>query len=180
MGASNVAVWEPRDGSDTLPRSLGRVAEWQTRWLQVPVSFGTWGFKSPFAHKTAVRLNRIDKGHELERVRDPFLWGDFRRLPGFCRPIPVIVEAHPFDAGSVSDRRSYGACRQVTRRKIFDTITLSKVFREGRLEEPDFLARIYDLDTMPSTDSRYRTAPGDIWKSGQQPRRLARRLGAYR
>jgi hypothetical protein len=30
---------------------LGRVAEWQTRWLQVPVSFGTWGFKSPFAHK---------------------------------------------------------------------------------------------------------------------------------
>ena len=36
--------------SDTLPRLLGRVAEWQTRWLQVPVSFGTWGFKSPFAH----------------------------------------------------------------------------------------------------------------------------------
>lgn len=36
---------------DKLPRSLGRVAEWQTRWLQVPVSFGTWGFKSPFAHK---------------------------------------------------------------------------------------------------------------------------------
>jgi hypothetical protein len=27
------------------------VAEWQTRWLQVPVSFGTWGFKSPFAHR---------------------------------------------------------------------------------------------------------------------------------
>jgi hypothetical protein len=30
----------------------GRVAEWQTRWLQVPVSFGTWGFKSPFAHQS--------------------------------------------------------------------------------------------------------------------------------
>src|SRR5271156_1973656 len=29
----------------------GRVAEWQTRWLQVPVSFGTWGVKSPFAHR---------------------------------------------------------------------------------------------------------------------------------
>lgn len=36
------------------PSCLGRVAEWQTRWLQVPVSFGTWGFKSPFAHSTAV------------------------------------------------------------------------------------------------------------------------------
>lgn len=34
----------------------GRVAEWQTRWLQVPVSFGTWGFKSPFAHRTVRRV----------------------------------------------------------------------------------------------------------------------------
>jgi hypothetical protein len=29
-----------------------RVAEWQTRWLQVPVSARTWGFKSPLAHHT--------------------------------------------------------------------------------------------------------------------------------
>ena len=38
---------------DDMPAEFGghgRVAEWQTRWLQVPVSFGTWGFKSPFAH----------------------------------------------------------------------------------------------------------------------------------
>src|SRR5215217_3170032 len=27
-----------------------RVAERQTRWLQVPVSARTWGFKSPLAH----------------------------------------------------------------------------------------------------------------------------------
>lgn len=52
----------------------------------------------------------------------------------------------------------------VTRRKIFDTISLSKVLWEGRLEEPDFLARIYDLDSMPSTDSRYKSAAGDIWQ----------------
>lgn len=36
--------------SGMVLRLFGRVAEWQTRWLQVPVSFGTWGFKSPFAH----------------------------------------------------------------------------------------------------------------------------------
>ena len=34
---------------------FGRVAEWQTGWLQVPVSFGTWGFKSPFAHPNSCR-----------------------------------------------------------------------------------------------------------------------------
>ena len=27
-----------------------RVAEWQTRWLQVPVLERAWGFKSPLAH----------------------------------------------------------------------------------------------------------------------------------
>lgn len=31
-------------------RSCARVAERQTRWLQVPVSERVWGFKSPLAH----------------------------------------------------------------------------------------------------------------------------------
>ena len=47
-------------GAATVIRSrrrFGRVAEWQTRWLQVPVSFGTWGFKSPFAHKVRFSSN---------------------------------------------------------------------------------------------------------------------------
>ncbi|CAN5371233.1 hypothetical protein BH09ACT8_BH09ACT8_05280 [soil metagenome] len=51
---------------------------------------------------------------------------------------------------------------QVTRRRIVDTTTLSTVLWEGRLDEPDFLARIYDLDSMPSTDPRYNSAVGDI------------------
>ena len=29
---------------------LARVADWQTRWLQVPVPARAWGFKSPLAH----------------------------------------------------------------------------------------------------------------------------------
>lgn len=50
-------------------RSFGRVAEWQTRWLQVPVSFGTWGFKSPFAHNE--RFYELQcKGHDPEMGRD--------------------------------------------------------------------------------------------------------------
>src|SRR5215216_6924170 len=32
-------------------RPSARVAERQTRWLQVPVSARTWGFKSPLAHQ---------------------------------------------------------------------------------------------------------------------------------
>ena len=37
----------------TGPRA--RVAEWQTRWLQVPVPARAWGFKSPLAHRSFVR-----------------------------------------------------------------------------------------------------------------------------
>src|SRR5829696_2123982 len=36
----------------------GRVAERQTRWLQVPVSARTWGFKSPLAHQCDVARHR--------------------------------------------------------------------------------------------------------------------------
>ena len=34
----------------------------------------------------------------------------------------------------------------------------------GRLSEIDFLARLYDLDNMPSTDRRFESAKGDIWQ----------------
>src|SRR6476660_1300684 len=49
-GPRHRAVWGTGARADSLARLLGRVAEWHTRWLQVPVSFSTWGFKSPFAH----------------------------------------------------------------------------------------------------------------------------------
>lgn len=34
----------------------------------------------------------------------------------------------------------------------------------GRLNEIDFLSRIYDLESMPSTDNRFPNASGDIWQ----------------
>jgi AbiJ N-terminal domain 3/Abortive infection C-terminus len=51
---------------------------------------------------------------------------------------------------------------EITRRDIFDTITTERVQWSGRLDEPDFLDRIYDLADMPSTDHRYKDAYGDI------------------
>lgn len=34
----------------------------------------------------------------------------------------------------------------------------------GRLSETEFLSRIYNLNTMPSSDSRFSNAEGDIWQ----------------
>lgn len=53
---------------------------------------------------------------------------------------------------------------EVTRRNIFDVIRVQKMNWAGRLEETEFLARIFDLDSIPSTDSRFKNAEGDIWQ----------------
>jgi hypothetical protein len=53
---------------------------------------------------------------------------------------------------------------QLTRREIFDYIRTGGGPWWGRLDEIDFLARLYDLESMPSTDSRYPTASGDIFQ----------------
>ena len=49
---------------------------------------------------------------------------------------------------------------EITRRDIWDA--LSSVNLWGRIEEVEFLERLYDLDSLPSGDSRFPTARGDI------------------
>jgi hypothetical protein len=53
---------------------------------------------------------------------------------------------------------------EITRRDIFDFFSLEKINLNGRLEETDFLSRIFDLQNMPSTDGRFSTAYSDIYQ----------------
>jgi len=53
---------------------------------------------------------------------------------------------------------------EVTRRAVVDFLVASETDWAGRLGEDDFLARLYDLTAMPSTDYRFKNAAGDIWK----------------
>lgn len=53
---------------------------------------------------------------------------------------------------------------QITRRDIIDAIIAEKINWAGRLEESEFLARIYDLASLPSTDHRFDNAARDIWQ----------------
>ena len=61
----------------------------------------------------------------------------------------------------------------ITRRDIFDLLEIGVVEEESeskysyfsmREEEVDFLGRLFDLDSLPSTDSRFKNARGDIWQ----------------
>ena len=51
---------------------------------------------------------------------------------------------------------------EVTRRKIADAIALMQFWWAGQLNEVEFLRRLYDLDSLPSYDSRFSTATQDI------------------
>lgn len=65
---------------------------------------------------------------------------------------------------------------EITKRDILDLFRNGKEIEEffeakkityhyfGRLEEMEFLKRIYDLNKLPSKDSRYPDAEGDIWQ----------------
>lgn len=53
---------------------------------------------------------------------------------------------------------------QITRRDIFDAIQIESIEWAGRLDETTFLSRLYDLESMPSSDGRYSSAKGDIWQ----------------
>lgn len=53
---------------------------------------------------------------------------------------------------------------EVTRRAIIDYLTASGISWSGRMQEDSFLARLYDLANIASTDGRFENAAGDIWK----------------
>jgi hypothetical protein len=43
---------------------------------------------------------------------------------------------------------------QITRRDIVDAIGVEKINWSGRMEEPEFLSRLFNLSSLPSTDGR--------------------------
>ncbi|WP_247234263.1 abortive infection family protein [Telluribacter sp. SYSU D00476] len=52
----------------------------------------------------------------------------------------------------------------VTRRRIADEMTIGNMWYHGNLTEPDFLARMFDLKSLPSRDYRYTNAYDDIYQ----------------
>ena len=53
---------------------------------------------------------------------------------------------------------------ELTRRDIIDYIICAKIRWCGRLEEIEFLNRLFDLQHMPSHDGRFKNAEADIFQ----------------
>lgn len=73
---------------------------------------------------------------------------------------PATLETRLLFDGDVLEN----SITELTRQNIFDAIQVARIAWSGRLTEPDFLSRLYDLDQMPSLDSRFKTAAGDIYQ----------------
>jgi len=58
---------------------------------------------------------------------------------------------------------SSGVPRDV-RTNILDGLRLERVAWNGALDDVEFLSRLYDLQALPSHDSRFKDAAGDIWQ----------------
>ena len=50
------------------------------------------------------------------------------------------------------------------RRNIIDGLKVDRISWMGTLEDVEFLQRLWDLEALPSHDSRYENAAGDIWQ----------------
>lgn len=53
---------------------------------------------------------------------------------------------------------------EITRRDILDELRLRNTQWNGRLDEVEFLGRLYPLQMLPSDDGRYEDMAGDIYQ----------------
>ncbi|WP_293947634.1 abortive infection family protein [Sneathiella sp.] len=61
-------------------------------------------------------------------------------------------------------RHAKGDVSRPTRQNIIDGLKIDQIAWSGRLEDVEFLQRLYDLESLPSYDSRFKNASGDIWQ----------------
>ncbi|HEX5933451.1 MAG TPA: abortive infection family protein [Pseudorhizobium sp.] len=61
-------------------------------------------------------------------------------------------------------RTREGEVSATIRQNIFDGLRIEAVHWSGKLDEVEFLQRLYDLQKLPSFDTRFKDAAGDIWQ----------------
>ena len=61
-------------------------------------------------------------------------------------------------------RADHGGISRNTRQLIIDALCVEGIAWAGALDEIEFLERIFDLEELPSYDSRFKDAAGDIWQ----------------
>ena len=74
------------------------------------------------------------------------------------------VEINPSKTLPPGTKAPDGKISVQTRAAVLDEMRARKTAWHGEINVVDFLGRIFDLQTIPSFDSRFDTAAGDIWQ----------------
>lgn len=111
------------------------------------------------AEKRPEEILQVGRGPGVQTYR---VLIDWLQKDGFSRQGGKIIPRTPEMRRRFEEERSDFTISEITRRNIFDEIKLGNISWSGRLPEEDFLARIFDLKSLPSTDGRFRNAEGDI------------------
>lgn len=94
------------------------------------------------------RLSEIGREKPCDTLPGPdYTWaaGNSKRWGGTVDP----------DMTSKPKKTPQNSISEITRQEIFDWLRVSGRSWWGRIGEVDFLGRIFDLDDIPSYDSRY-------------------------
>ena len=76
----------------------------------------------------------------------------------------VSAQIRPRFESGIGWKSLHKGLTEITRRDICDYFTVSGLGWWGDLEECEFLGRLYNLGTLPSTDSRFTNAARDIYQ----------------
>jgi hypothetical protein len=122
----------------------GGTTIWTIYLLLVPAAYAR------LASKREALEDQINK--RLKPIFDQFT-SDWYRVT-----IAPRVDPHP------DWRHARDDVSRATRQNIFDGLKIDQVAWSGRLEDVEFLQRLYDLKSLPSNDDRFTDAAGDIWQ----------------
>ena len=96
----------------------------------------------------------------IERQIDRRLRQVLEQYPSDRYELTIVpkVNLHP------KTRHIKGGVSLEARQNIIDCLKIEQVSWSGTLEDTEFLQRIYDLESLPSHDSRFDNATADIWQ----------------
>ena len=100
---------------------------------------------------------------ELERLSDT-IDQNIRTVIGSDAGFWVSVEITPHKVLPPGAKVPDGRISGQTRTAVLNELRARQTVWHGALDEIEFLGRTFDLDSLPSSDSRFDTARGDIWQ----------------
>lgn len=148
------SVCSPHAGHYAARPGRGRGGDTWPRNIDNPGSSVSLYPSNPTLAAPQVAKSTKVKYWRSERIEMPIACRLSTRQCGVLRKVPCERFGRPYHRGMpLSDR---------VRRAIVDELILDGTRWSGRLEEPDFLARIYPMYELPSYDNRFDSAYRDV------------------